>query len=107
MDMEIIYNKLIRDNIPEIIKNGGGIPFTRVLGDEEFLNALNAKLSEEVAEYLESGLVSELWDILEVVYAIAKAKGFSKEDLELGRREKSAANGGFEKKLLLEKIVGD
>ena len=101
--METIYNKLVRDNIPEIIRNSGGIPFVRVLGDDEFLAALNAKLSEEVAEYLESGAVSELCDILEVVYAIAETKGSL--DLELGRREKSVANGGFEKKLFLEKVV--
>lgn len=53
--MEIInYNKLVRDKIPEIIKNNGGTPFTETLSDEEYIEMLNQKLLEEVNEYLES-----------------------------------------------------
>lgn len=53
--MEIInYNKLVRDKIPEIIKNNGGTHFTETLSDEEYIEMLNQKLLEEVNEYLES-----------------------------------------------------
>ena len=102
--MEIIYNKLVRDNIPEIIKNSGGLAFTRILSDEEYLDALHKKLNEEIAEYFESGSASELCDVLEVVYAIAEARGISRGDLEKCRAEKSAANGAFDNKIYLEKV---
>ena len=29
------YNKLVRDNIPNIIKNNGEIPITRLLNDDK------------------------------------------------------------------------
>ena len=74
---EIIYNKLIRDNISDIIKADGRVPVVTVLSDDKYINALNTKLQEEVNEYLADNSLDEICDILEVVYAIANAKGFS------------------------------
>ena len=34
--MEIVYDKLVRDNIPKIIKSNGGEPHFRNLNDEEY-----------------------------------------------------------------------
>ena len=99
-----IYNKLVRDNIPQIIEKDGKTCKTRVLSDGEFLEKLNAKLQEEVAEYLQSGEVEELADILEVVYALARVKGHDTQQLEDIRVEKARKNGAFEQKLLLEYV---
>ena len=65
-----IYNKLVRDNIPEIMIENGAKPVTRILSDEEYLRELNKKLLEEVNEYLESGNILELADIEEVLQSI-------------------------------------
>ena len=46
-----IYNKLVRDNIPEIMIKNGAKPVIRILNDEEYLRELNKKLSEEVKKY--------------------------------------------------------
>ena len=105
--MEIYYNKLIRDNIPEIIRANGQIPVVRTLDDDEYLEALTCKLQEEVAEYLNDNSIDELCDILEVVYAIAKAKGYPDSEISACRNSKNAKNGAFEKKLFLESVTSE
>ena len=39
--MERIYNKLVRDNIPEIITDNNETPVTRILTDEEYKKSLH------------------------------------------------------------------
>ena len=101
----IIYNKLIRDNIPEIIaKSGKACEFTSVSGDE-FIELLNEKLHEEVHEYLLSGSIEELADIIEIIYSILDSKQLSLEDLEIIRIDKLKTHGGFARKLLLKAVI--
>lgn len=52
--MEKVYNKLVRDNIPEIIMNDGEYPVIRVLNDEEYKKELERKLLEEYKEVIEA-----------------------------------------------------
>lgn len=96
------HNKLVRDRIPEIIQAQGGSYKARILNDEEFLKALNAKLNEEVAEYQESHAIEELADILEVVMAIALANGHDWQEILDIRQKKAEERGGFYKKVFLE-----
>ena len=95
------YNKLIRDNIPEIIRSKGGQAHVRILADDEYQIYLEAKLDEEVEEYHKDHSAEELADILEVVYALADAKGISREALMEVYRKKHDERGGFKKKLFL------
>ena len=97
----MIYNKLVRDNIPKIIENNGEIPNYRVLEDQEYLAALEKKLDEEVGEYHRDKTAEELADILEVIYALAESKGLSKEELLQIYQKKHNERGGVSKKLLL------
>lgn len=83
-----MIEKLVRDGIPEIIRNKGEIPTVRTLNKEEYLLALDKKLSEEVAEYLEANDLDELGDVIEVIRAIASARGSNIEQVE-SVREKS------------------
>ena len=95
------YNKLVRDNIPEIILNNGEIPKVRTLSDDEFLKELEKKLVEEVNEYILSKDETELADIAEVLFAICKAKGISEDRLLELRENKNAKNGAFNRKIFL------
>ena len=96
------YNKLVRDKIPEIIKNKGAVPITHIADDEEYWKKLKEKLQEEVDEFLEEGNEEELADIFEVIYAICDFKKIDKEKLELLRIKKAEERGGFKDKIILD-----
>ena len=99
------YNKLVRDKIPEIIKNNGAKSVNiKILDDESYLQALNTKLQEELNEYLESGTIEELADLEEVLRAILDAKKTSYEDFEKIRLSKVYKRGAFNDKVFLESV---
>ena len=95
------YNKLVRDLIPEVIEASGNKCRTRVLSDEEYLEMLDSKLDEELAEYHKDQNIEELADLLELIRAAAIARGYTLEELEAARAEKLKERGGFEKKIFL------
>lgn len=99
-----IYNKLVRDRIPEIIEASGNTCITEILSDEEYLKMIDAKFDEELAEYHKDQNIEELADMLEVIYAAAVARGYSIEELEKVRVEKAEKRGGFSKKILLKEV---
>ena len=97
----MIHNKLVRDRIPEIIEASGKKCEWEILSDNEYLARLDEKLQEELAEYLEDKSLEELADLLEVLMAVAEARG-SMAQVEAIRVAKKAKRGGFEKKILLK-----
>jgi len=98
------HYKLVRDRIPEIIERDGKKAYVRTLDDMEMIKYLESKLQEEINEYIEDRSLEELADILEVIYALCKAKGVSKEELERTRAIKERARGSFDKKIFLEYV---
>ena len=103
--MTIIHNKLVRDKIPQIIEQSGKICVTRILSDEEYAAALNAKLQEELNEYLADDSMEELADLLEVMMAAAKARGHDFSEVEAIRREKAEKRGRFNDRIYLESVT--
>lgn len=99
------YHKLVRDRIPEIIEADGKICICETLSDSDYIDLLDQKLNEELAEYQESKSLEELADLLEVMQAVVKARGWTLEELEQLRSDKAARRGGFEKKILLKEIL--
>lgn len=98
------YHKLVRDKIPQIIEQGGNTCTTEVLSRENYLEMLDKKLQEELNEYQESKSPEELADLLEVMMAVAKARGFAWEEIEKTRLSKLEKRGGFEKRILLKQV---
>lgn len=96
------YNKLVRDKIPEIIKNKGAVPIMHIASDDEYQQKLKAKLQEEVNEFLEDSNKEELADILEVIYALCDLYKIDKDELEQVRKEKLEKRGGFKDKIILD-----
>ena len=99
------YNKLVRDSIPAIIEATGASCETEILSDADYLRLLDAKLDEELAEYHQDQNIEELADLMEVVYACAKARGYTVAELEFVRTEKAAKRGGFDRKVLLKTVT--
>lgn len=96
-----IYNKLVRDLIPDIIEESGSECRIRILSDEEYLKMLDLKLDEELSEYHKDQSIEELADILELIQAATIAHGYTLEELESVRAEKARKRGGFDKKIFL------
>jgi len=106
--MEKIYNKLVRDRIPEIIENNGETPITRVLDNQEYKKELEKKLLEEYNEVLETtssnDRLEELADMLEVMVSLATLENANLNDIITIMNEKKEKRGGFSKKFFLEKV---
>ena len=100
----IVYNKLVRDRIPEIIEASGKRCRIQVLDDDAYLRMVDAKLDEELAEYHKDQNLEELADLLEVIYAAAAARGYTVDQLEEVRAAKAEERGGFQKRLLLIEV---
>lgn len=95
------FGKLVRDQIPDIIRQQGEIPYTAILSDDRYLAELNKKLTEEVSEYQQSNELEELADVMEVIFAICRARGFSIDELQKIREDKLKRRGGFSEKIFL------
>lgn len=106
--MERIYNKLVRDKIPNIIKEKNETPVVKVLTDEEYKKELEKKLYEEYQEVIEASgedRVEELADVLEIIKALAKLENKTLEDVIKVANKKVDKRGAFEEKIFLEKVI--
>ncbi len=103
--MKNTYDKLVRDKIPEIIEKSGNKCVIDILNDQEYLKKLDEKINEELLEFREEYSLEELCDLLEVLYAIAKVKGYSLEEIEKMRLKKNEERGAFDKKILLKEVT--
>lgn len=100
-----IYNKLVRDRIPQIIEAKGKEVSTKILTNEDYVKALKTKCLEEVDEYMKAKTdeeaKEELADIIEVLNAIAKTHESSMEEIESIRLQKKQVRGGFQDRIFL------
>ncbi|MFC7113796.1 hypothetical protein ACFQH2_00690 [Natronoarchaeum sp. GCM10025703] len=98
------YDKLVRDEIPEIIHKSGETPIVHVADDVEYGERLADKLGEETAEFRESGDLDELADVLEVIRAICRHRDVEFEHIETIREEKASERGGFSDRIVLDAV---
>ena len=103
-----IHNKLVRDKIPQIIKDSGKTPITKILNEKEYITELRKKSQEELQEYLtaetDQEALEELADLLEIIHALAKVHGSTIEEVDKIRVEKAAKRGGFSDKVFLIEV---
>lgn len=103
-----IYNKLVRDLIPQIIEETGKTCSVRVLEHGEQLEEIKVKMQEEALEFLEAAspkeAVEELADILELVHTAIQMYDVPYEQLEKIRTQKKSKRGGFSKGIYLVEV---
>jgi hypothetical protein len=107
MVKEVVYNKLVRDNIPNIIINDSREPITHIAVGDEYPKHLFSKLFEEIEEFKEEPCEEELADMREVIKALIEYYDFSEEKIEEIRLKKKKERGAFYKKIILDKILND
>jgi predicted house-cleaning noncanonical NTP pyrophosphatase (MazG superfamily) len=103
-----IYNKLVRDRIPEIIESTGKKFSTRILNNEEYITELKKKSFEELQEYVQvtnnEDAIEELADLLEIIHTLAEYHGSSIQMIEEVRKVKAEKRGGFKEKIFLLEV---
>ncbi len=99
-----VYNKLVRDKIPQVIEADGKKCETSIVAKEQLLPLLEDKLKEEVNEFIQDKNLEELADIMEVIFGLAENLGYSEEDLLKKREEKKEARGGFKAGVFLKTV---
>lgn len=107
--MERNFNKLVRDNIPKIIKNNGEEAIISILNDDEFKQELLKKLSEECNEVINSNnkkeMLEELGDVLEVIRSLSIICDSNFDEVINVSNKKRNMRGGFDKKIFLHKTI--
>ncbi|MBS4197092.1 nucleoside triphosphate pyrophosphohydrolase [Lederbergia citri] len=103
-----IYNKLVRDRIPEIIEERGKALKSRILDEHEFHNEIRKKLHEELKEYESANTnkyaLEELADLLELIHAAASIHGADFSEIESLRQIKAEKRGSFNKRVFLIEV---
>lgn len=100
-----MYNKLVRDKIPQVIKDEKRKPVFYVAAEAEFKPLILNKLIEEFEEFKATPNEEELADLLEVIEGIASAFHLDMKQVRLLQAEKKAQRGGFEGRIVLEKVI--
>jgi predicted house-cleaning noncanonical NTP pyrophosphatase (MazG superfamily) len=95
--------KLVRDRIPELAAaNGHPGAFHQAI-EAEFGRRLRAKLVEEAQEAATAGpagLLEELGDVLQVLYALASQAGLEPAAIECARARKARSHGTYTRRLV-------
>ena len=100
--MSKLTEKLVRDRIPEIIKQNGGNPQVRIATGSELDRLIRLKIVEEAEELLLSGEDEEIADVLEALEALLVHRSIDRAVIEDARLKKRQERGGFEKGFVLE-----
>lgn len=100
-----IHNKLVRDLIPDIIRNDGRICECEIMDAPAYTKALGKKLVEEAQEFQHVPCEEEIADVLEVIDALCLAYGYDMESILRIKADKKARRGGFEKRILLRRVL--
>lgn len=99
------YDKIVRDKIPEIIRDSGGKCSFHLARQMDACVYLIDKIKEEADELLpmlnRNGAIDELADLQEVIIALAEKQNYTIEQVEKVRVIKRRERGGFDQNIIL------
>lgn len=109
--MKKIYNKLVRNYIPEIIEKDNKLFKMRILNNDEYIIELKKKLIEEAYEVNEAmtkhDISEELADVIEIIEALKDIYNIKDNEIRSIKDKKGKINGKFEDKIFLEYVIED
>ncbi|WP_227134157.1 nucleoside triphosphate pyrophosphohydrolase [Halorubellus salinus] len=121
------YDKLVRDDIPAVVRADGNHPVTRQVDGREYERYLAGKLREEADELADAvtsemtgvdgdehaaidrdeHTLDELADVHAVLDALVSTTDHSMQDVVSRAREKATDRGAFDDGVVLERIDAD
>lgn len=108
LPIENQYPKLVRDNIPAMIKAQGKTAKTHIATKEEYIDFLLSKLIEEATELKDAKSYDhqkeEIADVREVLVSLLETLGLSEDDITGIQTSKFAERGGFGGKIILDEL---
>ena len=96
-----VYNKIVRDKIPDIIKNENRKCNIKILSEKDAVNLLSQKILEEADEFIKEPSKEEMADIFEILHSIIKKYNWNYDEIEKIRINKANKNGSFDKNIFL------
>ena len=106
MKNEKIYNKLVRDRIPEVIESSGKKYISHIASEVEYKEELLKKVYEELEEFKENPCAEEMADIFEVLDGLINSYGLDIDEVFIEKEKKAKDRGAFEKRIVLESVWG-
>jgi len=105
--VEIIYDKLVRDNIPKIINDqeNQSCEYYTIENEDEYFKYLVRKVVEEINEFYQTPTSEEMADVMEVLETIIQLKNIDQDIVETTRLKKFIKKGGFKKKYVLKRVI--
>lgn len=95
----LVYNKLVRDKVPDNIATDGKRAIVTIVSGEELHAAMRRKIVEEANELSQAKtkeeVVEEIGDLLEIIAAYRKQMDISAHDVQAVMTRKLAKSGGF------------
>jgi len=98
------YDKLVRDRIPDVIRENGNVPETERVSGEEYRERLWEKLDEELAEFRAEPSADELGDVSAVLDALREVENIEESAVREARERKAAERGEFADGVVLESV---
>lgn len=102
--MLMLYDKIVRDKIPQLIELQGKKVEYDIVSDEEAYGYLIEELLTKSTKFADTEKMEELVDIVEVVFAIAELRGISDRKILSEVFDKRSVKGKFEKNIVLKGV---
>jgi predicted house-cleaning noncanonical NTP pyrophosphatase (MazG superfamily) len=99
------YNKLVRDRIPEIIKEDGKSCICHPVEGDTLKSYAKKKMREEIEEFLADPCAEEAGDVMEIFHFLCDLYEVRDSQIMASSTAKRVTRGGFNKGLVLSWVI--
>jgi len=103
--MKKMYNKLVRDKIPQIIEEAGKSCICHTVEGDILKTYAKKKLREEIEEFLEDPCPEEAGDVMEIFHFLCDLYDIKDSQVMASSTAKRVTRGGFNEGLVLSWVI--